>query len=674
MRRSAGGQEPILGGTCGQRTLSKCLVPFSMKGFFALLLLLLLLLLAVVSAAATSADHAAVRFSAAIQLGDFAAVKQLSQASGFNASATIIDRFGRPSSPIEAALNALQRFLAVVAAKGFGRVPPGVAGAAITSHLSIISLLAKHSTANVTTACPLRLATHYRIFPAMLNIIDAAPDSGLSCILQRDLHGRTLVHVAAASKAAGLSSLLNPSHSLHHSHPEHHQSYELLMSTLRLRRPVSHPASSLIRAATLPVMNSNLAAHELDIFIRLSFLTSHHLDIRDNLGRTALHVAASCAHARAAQRLIDGGADVNARDSAMRSALHVACSNHAVEVAQCLVQHGADLNAQDMDGNTALHLSAINFDGATFELLFLHGANAEILNNLNQTACASAQRHIGPDLLMFQNLCGSSAFAQNNSCAHGVSTVFADASSGGWGPATAQPPEPSLSCPFEVVDVHSNMSASTFLSSFVSLQRPVIIKGLGLRTLAAHLWTKATFAQRWGSLNVTVSAVPHAQSYGQASYIMPLEVFMKLHMNGSNSSGAYVFDGNVLDAEPELRSECPPPPVLHGTRVVLSQFFVGDAGTGSFPHFHGHALNVLVHGQKQWFFFPPNHAHFNVKSIGHWIKEDWGSISKRKDAAQRAGAAMCAQDAGDAVYVPQYWGHAVYNTAPSIGVAYEFDV
>lgn len=646
---------------------------FSMKGCAGLLLLLL----ALVRAAATSADHAAPRLYAAIQLGDFAAVKQLSQASGFNASATIIDRFGRPSSPIEAALNALQRFLAVLAAKGFGRGPPGAAGAAITSHLSIISLLTKHSTANVTTACHLRLAAHYRIFPAMLNIIDASADSGLSCILQRDVHGRTLLHVAAASKAAGLSSLLNPSHSLHHCHPEHHQSYELLMSTLRLRRPVSHPASSLFHAATLPVMNSNLAAHELDILIRHSFLTSHHLDIRDNLGRTALHVAASCAHALAARRLTEGGADINARDLAMRSALHVACSNRAVEVAQYLLQHGADVNAQDMDGNTALHLSAVNFDVATLELLLLHGANAEILNSRNQTACASAQRHLGPDLLMFQNLCDSSAFAQNNSCPapiQGVSAAFADASSGGWGPATAQPPEPSLSCPFEVIDVHSNMSASMFLSSFVSLQRPVIIKGLGLRTLAADLWTKAAFARRWGSLNVTVSAVPHAQSYGQASHRMPVDVFMKLHMNGSNSSGAYVFDGNVLDAEPQLRSECPPPPVLHGTRVVLSQFFIGDAGTGSFPHFHGHALNVLVHGQKQWHFFPPNHAHFNVKSIGRWIKEDWGSISTRKDAAQRAGVAMCAQEAGDAVYVPQYWGHAVYNTAPSIGVAYEFDV
>jgi oxalate decarboxylase/phosphoglucose isomerase-like protein (cupin superfamily) len=32
------------------------------------------------------------------------------------------------------------------------------------------------------------------------------------------------------------------------------------------------------------------------------------------------------------------------------------------------------------------------------------------------------------------------------------------------------------------------------------------------------------------------------------------------------------------------------------------------------------------------------------------------------------------QEAGDALYVPQHWGHAVYNTAPSVGVAYEFDV
>jgi hypothetical protein len=185
---------------------------------------------------------------------------------------------------------------------------------------------------------------------------------------------------------------------------------------------------------------------------------------------------------------------------------------------------------------------------------------------------------------------------------------------------------------------------------------------------------KDAFLQRWGALNVTVSTVPHAQSYGHTSSNMPVKEFVQHHMNASSPTGAYVFDSKVLDEEPELRAACPPPRFLQDARIALSQFFIGDSATGSFPHFHGHALNLLVYGQKLWYFFPPNQAHFNVKSISKWVTEDWPEIAGQRLAAQRAGVSQCVQDAGDAVYVPQFWGHAVFNTAPSVGVAYEFDV
>ena len=151
---------------------------------------------------------------------------------------------------------------------------------------------------------------------------------------------------------------------------------------------------------------------------------------------------------------------------------------------------------------------------------------------------------------------------------------------------------------------------------------------------------------------------------------MSLQSFLNVHMSGAGT-GAYVFDSTVLHAHPDLRSDCPPPALLHHARIVLSQFFIGDSSTGSFPHFHGHALNILVHGQKQWYFFPPPVAHFNVKSISRWLKDDWPHVAARGGAA---GVGQCVQEAGDAVYVPQNWGHAVFNTAPSLGVAYEFDL
>ena len=157
-----------------------------------MLLLLLLHLLAWGSAAVLGAGDDGARFSIAVQAGDWAAVQAMSTAAGFNASVTVTDRAGRRVEPIEVALNALQQFLALTAARGFNGRHPRAAGNTISSYLSIISLLAKHPTARLFESCPLRLAVHYRIFPAIVDIIDGSADRGLSCILQRDVHARLL--------------------------------------------------------------------------------------------------------------------------------------------------------------------------------------------------------------------------------------------------------------------------------------------------------------------------------------------------------------------------------------------------------------------------------------------------------------------------------------------------
>jgi hypothetical protein len=644
-------------------------------------LMLLLLLLAWCSAAALGAEDDGARFSVAVQAGDWAAVQSMSTAAGFNASATITDRAGRRVQPIEGALNALQQYLALTAARGFNGRPPRAVGNTISSYLSVISLLAKHPTARLFASCPLRLAVHYRIFPAIVDIIDGSADRGLSCILQRDVHGRSLLHVAAASKAAGLSSLLNPSHQLHSAPAEQRWSYQLLMSTLRIQPPAlqAPAAGSLLRAPDLPLMNSNLGAHELSIFIRSSFVSERHLSLRDSMGRTALHVAVAAAHVQAAATLLRAGASTDARDAYKRSALHLACSNRLHSIAELLLAHGADPDSQDFEGNTALHLAAANCDTATIEILIRHRASAKILNLHNESACFPATSSRSPNSRALRDLCSSSAVehphADSSTCCAATDAPEGDswhstAGSGGWGSATNDVPPLSLPCPLQVVHARSNLSAARFMSHFVSLQRPVIIKGLGTLTAAADRWSRQAFATRWGFLNVTVSDVPHAQSYGRKTHTMPLESFLKLHMGGA-STGAYVFDSTVLRAHPDLRSDCPPPSILHHARTVLSQFFIGDSGTGSFPHFHSHALNMLVHGQKQWYVFPPPVAHFNVKSISRWLKDDWPLVAARGGAA---GVGQCVQEAGDAVYVPQNWGHAVFNSAPSVGVAYEFDV
>lgn len=93
-----------------------------------------------------------------------------------------------------------------------------------------------------------------------------------------------------------------------------------------------------------------------------------------------------------------------------------------------------------------------------------------------------------------------------------------------------------------------------------------------------------------------------------------------------------------------------------GSSVCASQ------GTGSAEHYHRNAINALVHGSKQWWLVPRHAAGFSVR---HPLR-----IPPR--AHESEGALRCVQHAGEIMYVPRGWGHAVVNHADTVGLAFEF--
>ena len=134
------------------------------------------------------------------------------------------------------------------------------------------------------------------------------------------------------------------------------------------------------------------------------------------------------------------------------------------------------------------------------------------------------------------------------------------------------------------------------------------------------------------------------------------------HIRHEQEYPDYLFDGQVLHRDPALATDAPPPSLIANFSITLRQLIIGPKSSGSPPHFHNHALNALVYGVKRWFMWPPKDAHFMFGHVGTWASNKTG------------GYLECVQMPGDAVYVPQNWGHAVLNEAPSIAVAYEFNV
>ncbi len=55
--------------------------------------------------------------------------------------------------------------------------------------------------------------------------------------------------------------------------------------------------------------------------------------------------------------------------------------------------------------------------------------------------------------------------------------------------------------------------------------------------------------------------------------------------------------------------------------------------------------------------YPPIQAIYSRKHISRWIEEDYVNLKEEEKPLE------CIQEAGDIIYVPFDWGHAVLNTA-----------
>jgi JmjC domain, hydroxylase len=99
------------------------------------------------------------------------------------------------------------------------------------------------------------------------------------------------------------------------------------------------------------------------------------------------------------------------------------------------------------------------------------------------------------------------------------------------------------------------------------------------------------------------------------------------------------------------------------------QFFLGPAGSGAQPHTHREAVNVIAYGRKLWAIFPPAHALYGTLPASRFFSSALPSILRTAPHTVR----LCVQDAGDALYIPADFAHAVLNLEATVGVAVEFD-
>jgi pectate lyase len=109
------------------------------------------------------------------------------------------------------------------------------------------------------------------------------------------------------------------------------------------------------------------------------------VDIKDELGWTPLHWAASTGQEEVAEFLIANGANVNVGAYNNRTPLHQAAQAGWRKLAELFISEGAEVDVKDRRGDTPLHRAASAGHRAVVELLIAKGANVNEKGRNGQT-------------------------------------------------------------------------------------------------------------------------------------------------------------------------------------------------------------------------------------------------------------------------------------------------
>jgi hypothetical protein len=207
---------------------------------------------------------------------------------------------------------------------------------------------------------------------------------------------------------------------------------------------------------------------------------------------------------------------------------------------------------------------------------------------------------------------------------------------------------------------------------------PLLIKGAAAR--AVQKWTDEWLHERLKGQLCQVSR-DSRPSLTQFKTKVQFNHYLKGLENASTAD--YLFDSQRdFDGVSDLLTDLDVPPAISRLGdATMYRLFVGPALSGTLPHYHTYAINALARGRKRWAIYVGRHRRHTTQLLRDSYRrygagcqaKDW-FIQECPNLRSRPNVRIWefVQNAGDLVYIPRLFIHAIINTEPVVGITVEF--
>lgn len=226
-----------------------------------------------------------------------------------------------------------------------------------------------------------------------------------------------------------------------------------------------------------------------------------------------------------------------------------------------------------------------------------------------------------------------------------------------------------------LIDTCESLDQSHFLSRFGKPNIPFLLKNGMKDTPAMQKWDWQFFSDSYGDRRIIVYRTKNRNNYEKMSF---KEYIDYIHTN-NDQNPLYLLDWFVDKNCPELRADYSVPRYFHswtdkfsaGLRPKFLAFYIGPKNSASPLHIDilsTSAWNAVFRGAKLWVFYPPKQAEFLYGGKVDPFNPDVEKYPLFKDAQ----GFYAIQEAGDLIFTPSNWWHAVLNLEHTISLTDNF--